>query len=310
VATDVPEKSVFDGVKSAPSALHSVIHADTEVVPSGFKIGWSASDEPKKPHHVSQSKQPALTDKSEPEHKITVDTFDDPLADALESSPQAALLPADTRAKINSGPSFENSVAIARNKTNISPKSKSISELPAMQRQVSRQSLPDNVINSPDNTDAGILDEEQAYQHVMIQIDTDEDELGVDSADKGPAVVSSYTSFPTSPSTTLSTQKDMATSSPSGKGVAQFSFTPAASLVATAAFSPIARKRRAAILAQQREHLPDLALASAADRQKILLEMQQGSVVEMTELPHDTRVELALRSVLLLLELGTNSLST
>ena len=143
----------------------------------------------------------------------------------------------------------------------------------------------------------------------MIQIDSDEDERGVDSADKGPAVVSSYPSFATSPSTTLSTQKDMATSSPSVKGDAQYSFTPAASLVATAAFSPIARKRRAAILAQQREHLPDLAVASAADRQKILLEMQQGSVAEMTELPHDTRVELALRSVLLLLELGTNYLS-
>jgi hypothetical protein len=158
VAIDVPEKSFFKGVKRAPSSLHSVIDADTEVVPSGFKIGWSASDEPKKPYHASQSKQPALTDKSEPEHKVTVDTLDDPLADALESSPQAALPAADTRAKISGGPSFENSMAIMRNKTSISPKSKSISELSSMQRQVSRQTHPDNVINSPDNPDAGILD--------------------------------------------------------------------------------------------------------------------------------------------------------
>jgi hypothetical protein len=310
VAIDVPDKSSFKGVKRAPSSLHSVIDSDTEVVQSGFKIGWSASDEPQKPLHATPSKQTALPDKSEPEHKTSVDTLDDPLEASLQSSPQAALPSADTRAKFSGDPSFEKSVAIMRSKTNFSPNSKSVTELPALQRQLSHQTLRDNGINSPHYTDAGILDEEQAYQHAMIQIDNDEEEHGVDFGGNGPAVVSSYTSFSTSPFTSLSTQKDMITRAPSIKGAAQYSFAPAASFVATAAFSPIARKRRAAILAQQREHLPDLALASAADRQKILLEMQQGSVVEMAELPHDTRVELALRSVLLLLEFGRNSPST
>ena len=82
------------------------------------------------------------------------------------------------------------------------------------------------------------------------------------------------------------------------------------SLLNAAASSPLARKRRAAILAEQRAHLPEMALANATERQKLLLELQEGSVSELQDLSQEPNVEQALRTVLLVLGFASSDLSS